>query len=221
MMRAYDEMYLDDAMENLAEAFDYVANAMNEDVDEFADMLVATGIGAAFGLGSPKYISGLSGVELAMEIYIRSRKEMEFPEPLTSYDRSPEYWCGWVLAYYQWYTGRSFRDILQYISMDDILRMYPTLHEASEDKFVGTVNKIIEKTNSPTKLQSLRRVVGYSQKLLAEKSGVSLRMIQQYEQRAKDINKATGANLIALARTLGCNVEDLMEFGVNNIESEE
>ena len=54
--------------------------------------------------------------------------------------------------------------------------------------------------------------------MLAEKSGVSLRMIQQYEQRAKDINRASGTNLFALARTLGCNMEDLMEFDVNEVE---
>lgn len=39
-------------------------------------------------------------------------------------------------------------------------------------------------------------------------------MIQQYEQRAKDINKATGTNLLALAQTLGCRVEDLMEVEI-------
>lgn len=64
----------------------------------------------------------------------------------------------------------------------------------------------------PTQLQQMRRLAGYSQRILAEKSGVSLRMIQQYEQGAKDINKATGTNLLALARALGCKMEDLMEM---------
>ncbi len=64
----------------------------------------------------------------------------------------------------------------------------------------------------PTQLQRMRRLVGYSQRLLSEKSGVSLRMIQQYEQGVRDINKATGINLLALARTLGCRMEDLMEM---------
>ncbi len=36
-------------------------------------------------------------------------------------------------------------------------------------------------------------------------------MIQQYEQRAKDINKACAGNLFALARVLGCKAEDLLE----------
>lgn len=64
----------------------------------------------------------------------------------------------------------------------------------------------------PTQLQQMRRLAGYSQRILAEKSGVSLRMIQQYEQGAKDINKATGTNLLALARALGCKMADLMKM---------
>ena len=37
-------------------------------------------------------------------------------------------------------------------------------------------------------------------------------MIQQYEQRAKNINKATGIHLFALAQALGCKTDDLLEF---------
>ena len=40
------------------------------------------------------------------------------------------------------------------------------------------------------------------------------------EQRAKDINKAAGVNLIALAQTLGCKAEDLMEQNLDEIEDE-
>ena len=35
----------------------------------------------------------------------------------------------------------------------------------------------------------------------------------QYERHAKDINKAAGATLYALAQTLSCQVEDLLEYG--------
>lgn len=118
----------------------------------------------------------------------------------------------YVLAYYQWFTARSFKDIKQHITMEQVYKLYPTLHEASEEKFVDTINAIIFQQPRPTKLQTLRRLMGYSQSVLAQKSGVTLRMIQQYEQRAKDFNKATGANLLALSKTLGCRVEDLMEL---------
>lgn len=145
------------------------------------------------------------------EVIGRSGLQQELPEVEVVYDCSPEYWSGWILAYYQWYTGRSFKNIKQHILMKDILKLYPTLHEAAEDKFVDTINHMICRNNPPTQLQKRRKEAGYSQKTLSDKSGVSLRMIQQYEQRAKDINKASGMNLAALAKSLGCAIEDLME----------
>ena len=51
----------------------------------------------------------------------------------------------------------------------------------------------------------------YSQRELAEKSGVNLRTLQQYELKAKDINKAATTTLLALSKTLGCKIEDLLE----------
>ncbi|MDE7439127.1 MAG: helix-turn-helix domain-containing protein [Clostridia bacterium] len=62
-----------------------------------------------------------------------------------------------------------------------------------------------------TKLKCIRTAKGYSQKQLAEMSGVSLRSIQMYEQRRKDINKAQSDSLFHLAKVLGCNMEDLLE----------
>ena len=220
MIHAYDEQYLHDAMKNLGEAFDSAVNDCGIEADKFLDMFIAGGIADQFGEGVPRFVSGMSGIELVWEVAARSGWKREFPESETVYDCSQEYWCGWILAYYQWYTGRSFRNIRQYISMHEILKLYPTLHEAAEDRFVDTVNRIIRRKNPPTQLQILRRSTGYSQKKLAEKSGVTLRMIQQYEQRAKDINKASAINLAALAQTLGCKVEDLLEPGLDEVEEE-
>lgn len=211
MMHAYNKQYLDDAMRNLGEAFDYVANACKMDMDEFLNLFIAGGIAKQFGAGVPKYVSGMSGVELAWKVLENSGKDMEMPDVEITYERTPEYWCGWILAYYQWYTGNDFKKIKQHISMDEIYGLYPTLHEASEEKFLDVMAKRISRDDLPTQLQMLRRAIGYSQKMLADKSGVTLRMIQQYEQRAKDINKASGANLAALAQILGCRMEDLME----------
>lgn len=215
MIHAYDKKYLDDAMKNLGEAFDYAVNICKMEADEFADIFIAGGLAEQFGSGVPKYVSGMSGTELACEIIERSGKTMKFPEAVTAYNYSPEYWCGWILAYYQWHTSCSFKSIKQHVSMTEILKLYPTLHEASEKKFADILDNIIKRKNLPTQLQVLRKSIGYSQKELAQKSGVSLRMIQQYEQRAKDINKAAGANLLALAQTLGCRVEDLLQKSYN------
>ncbi len=51
-----------------------------------------------------------------------------------------------------------------------------------------------------------------TQKELADRSGVKLRTIQQYEMRAKNINKAAAETLLQLAQVLLCNMEDLIEY---------
>ena len=211
MMYAYDEIYLNDAMRNLGEAFDYSATVLNISMDDFLDMFIISGIAEQFADGVPKFVSGLAGTELVWEVLSRVNRNVDFPSPQTEYNYSPEYWCGWILAFYQWNTKKSFKEIKKYLPMSEIYKLYPTLHEASEEKFIDVANSILERKNLPTKLQTVRKAVGLTQKELSEKSGVTLRMIQQYEQRAKVINKATASNLFALAQVLGCKAEDLLE----------
>ena len=211
MTYAYAESYLEDAMNNLGEAFDYAVNVCGLTLDTFAELFVVTGFADAFGKGNPKVVAGMSGTELVMEVIEKTGKSMRFPEPQTEYDCSPEYWCGWIMAYYQWKTARSFKEILGSITMEEICRMYGTLHEAAEDKFVDTVNMIISRKNNSTRLQQQRKNCGYSQRELSEKSGVTLRTLQQYEIGAKDINKASASAVVALATVLGCKAEDLLE----------
>ena len=211
MMYAYDEIYLNDAMRNLGEAFDYSATVLSISMDDFLDMFIISGIAEQFADGVPKFVSGLSGTELVWEVLSRVNRNVDFPSPQTEYNYSPEYWCGWILAFYQWNTKKSFKEIKKYLPMSEIYKLYPTLHEASEEKFIDVANSILERKNLPTKLQTVRKEVGLTQKELSEKSGVTLRMIQQYEQRAKDINKATASNLFAVAQVLGCKAEDLLE----------
>ena len=53
-------------------------------------------------------------------------------------------------------------------------------------------------------------MAGYTQKDLSEQSGVTLRSIQQYEQGKKKIQNASAETVRALARSLGCQMEDLL-----------
>lgn len=218
MTHAYAEEYLNDAMDNLGEAFDYAVNACSLDIDQFMDLFIASGYGEGFSKGNPKYVSGFSGTELVMEIVGKSGKQMSFPEQPTEYDCSPEYWCGWILAYYQWETGRSFKDIHDNISMLEIRKLYGPLHEAAEEKFVDTVNAIIRRKNTPSKLQQQRKRCGYSQRELSEKTGVNLRTLQQYELKTKDISKASVKTVLALANALGCRAEDLLEYSAEETD---
>lgn len=221
MIHAYDKKYLDDAMRNLGEAMDFAKNIRHLDMDDFLGMFIASGIADQFGKGVPKYVSGLSGTELALEILCKSGIPSDSVKPQTEYAYSPEYWCGWALAYFQWYSARPFRNIHDCVSMREIERLYPTLHEASEDKFVDTMNNIIRKKNLPTRLQAQRKNCGLTQKNLSEKSGVNLRTLQQYELRAKDINKGAAETLRALAQVLSCEIEDLLEYDCAEVATTE
>ena len=211
MMYAYNESYLNSAMKNLGEAFDYATNICNLGLDEFLKLFISTGVADDFGKGVPKFICGLSGTELVMYIFMKAGLSKVFPEPQTEYECSPEYWCGWALAYYQWKTCNSFKSIYESISIDEVLKLYPIMHEASEDRFVDTLNAIIKKNDSISRLQKQRRICGYSQRELAEEASVNIRTLQQYELKTKDINKASVQSVLALASALGCQIDDLLE----------
>ena len=202
MIRAYNEIYLDDAMQTLAEMFSYVPNARQADV--LFQHFVMSGVAYQFGRGNPRYINMPPQV-LFEEV---AGRKMPMIQPY-SYGRSPEYWCGFVLAYYQWYTGLGFEQIGRRLPPSRIIAMYNPLHEASMEKFVEVANSIV--FQKETNLARYRKTANLSQRELAKYSQVSLRAIQLYEQRQLDINMAPAVKLFQLSRVLGCYIEDLLE----------
>ena len=62
-----------------------------------------------------------------------------------------------------------------------------------------------------TNLKHLRSSYDCTQAELARRSGVTLRSIQMYEQRNKDINKASTDALYRISKVLGCSMESLLE----------
>ena len=61
-----------------------------------------------------------------------------------------------------------------------------------------------------SRLKFMREDKNLSQSELAEKSGVSLRTIQAYEQGYKDINKAQVVAVLQLAEALECDVYEII-----------
>lgn len=212
-IKGYDFNCLETAMKNLGEAFDYATNVCCVDIDKFMEMFIASNYAKMFEDGNPKVVVGMSGTELALNVFEKVGYKVATQNKMQSIlDYSPEYWCGWILAYYQWKTGLSFKYIHLQISMQDILNLYATLHEASEDKFVDVINARIKSKIKTTRLQQMRKNCGLTQKELATKAGVNLRTLQQYELGTKDINKASASAVYALAKALNCEVEDLLEM---------
>lgn len=62
-----------------------------------------------------------------------------------------------------------------------------------------------------SRLKTYRERKALSQKELSDISGVSKRIIQDYEQGQRNINGASGERLYRLALVLGCRIEDLLE----------
>ena len=117
MTCAYSEMYLEDAMRNLGETADFALCDHGLNPAELMAILSNSREMKQFERGMPRVICGMSGDELAREIY---------------------------------------------------------------------------------------------QKQLAAQSGVTLRVIQLYEQKQLDLRRASVSLALALAKTLSCNIEDLV-----------
>ena len=90
--------------------------------------------------------------------------------------------------------------------------MHAILHEASKDKFVDIVTKIIKDKAKTSRLKQRRIICELSQKELSLKSGENLRTLQQYELKTKNINNASALKVYALAKALKCEIEDLLEL---------
>ena len=61
-----------------------------------------------------------------------------------------------------------------------------------------------------SRLKYFREEKGMTQAELSEKSGVSLRVIQTFEQGFRDINKAQVVKVLQLAEALECDVYDII-----------
>lgn len=210
-IRAYNELYLNDATKNLANAFDYAVNVCKLEPDWFMKLFVQSNISVQFERGNPAIISGKSGEELVRDILSEVYQNEKLPAPTFSEGRTPEYWAGWALAQYQWASAKRFKDIFEHIPLSTIIALYPAYHEMDISRFNEFMDKKYSEVITETKLRKIRESRQLSQGELASLSGVNIRSIQLYEQRVNDIDKSQAKTLYKLSRALGCDVEDLLE----------
>ena len=210
-MSAYPETLLPNARSQLADAADYAVVDLGVPIDEFFSLFAASDWARRIERGDRSTLLGISGIELARNVLAEKTGEREFKTARESLRRTKAYWTGWVLAYYQWKSNRTFREILRALPASTIEQMYGVYHEAPEERFAATADEILREKIPETRLKRVRSAYGCSQSRLSEMSGVGLRSIQMYEQRRKDINKAEAESVLRLARALGCEIEDIME----------
>ena len=211
MTHAYREIYLSKAQSALGDAFDYAVNTCHIPGDAFVKLFSVSSIRKRMEEGDPSVLAGKSGIEIAGEVLIETTGEAPVEEPKEHFGCSVEYWIGWAVAYYQWFSSRKYSDIFKALSFEDLQKMYYPLHEADITKFVDVAEEKIREIFADTNLKRIRTTYGCTQAELADLSGVSLRSIQMYEQRRKDINKASTESVYRIAKVLGCSIEDLLE----------
>lgn len=210
-MNAYREMYLNRVTGNMASMFDFAINDFGIPGEDFAHMFAGSQTARRIEAGEPQYLIGMCGEEIALRVIEETTGITPEAEAGERLDRTPDYWCGCVIGYYQWTRGISFKGVFKVASYSEIGAMYPVLHEADISKFANVMDGRRELKRKETNLRRIREAYGCSQRKLAELSGVSLRSIQMYEQRNKDINKGQLRAIISLARVLGCRAEELLE----------
>ena len=145
MARAYKKTYLNGAMRNLAVMMDCGVNKYGYPIEEFYEKFLASDVSRQFAAGNPRYLVGMSGAELADSV-VESSGGTVLKENDGTYTVGPEFWAGWVLAYYQWLSRRSFAFMYRKgLGIKEVASMYYPLHEADLSKFVDAAENIIDR----------------------------------------------------------------------------
>ena len=209
MIHAYDEEYLPLAQRVMGDMLDYAVNTLDFELNDFYTMFLISGMAAQFEIGNPAFTAGKNGCEVAKEVLSLSGLLVPDTEDVMYLDKTPEYWTGWVLAYYQWHSEKTFKRIQSVIPVTEVCSMYNPLHEADIRMFVEIVDKRMKEVRQQSQLKRLRAYAKLSQRELADQSGVPLRQIQLFEQRERDISKTQAQTLQKLARALHVSTETL------------
>lgn len=141
MMRAYIEPYLKNVMRNVGVLSHFCINEYGLSPEKFADLFAKSHVAKQISNGNPRFLAGLSGKEMADMIMEASDEKGCRRVGTDIYQVSPEYWAGWVMAYYQWYTSKSFAQMYaDGETYDKVLKMYYPMHEADLTKVVASIS---------------------------------------------------------------------------------
>ena len=209
MIYAYDKVYLRIAQRSLGDMLNYAVYDCGYELEEYYRLFLESDYSRRFAKGDLFVIAGMSGAELAIKVLDIPDDDIIMPSYNTA--KSQEYWTGWLLAYYQWESNKSFDLIDREIPISKIRNMYNPYHEMDISAAILKLREMSQASRAETYLKKLRKRAGISQSVLAEETGIPVKTIQQYEQRRKDINKAQVEYVIRLSKALCCEPQDILE----------
>lgn len=217
MAHPYDESRLPAVDSVMGKAFDIAERHLSGGMGKFYTLFCRSKLARTFDGPDADPAVGASGIQLVLDVCGEEDDSMGLETLLSREHRLPRdqmdcaRWCGQSLARYQWQTGVSFRTIALAVTVEDLRDIFRKASGADPWTGAEMIAALTSRRRQPTRLRAFRAARGLTQATLAEQSGVSLRAIQQYEQRKKDINHAQAISVLQMARALGCTVEDLLE----------
>lgn len=128
MMHAYDENLLYKAQITLANMLDVAVHTYGYDLDVFYLLFLNSDYCKRFERGASSVVAGMSGTELAYYV-IAQNEDIEMKDYDFRFKRSVEYWIGWSLCFYQWYSGKSFKEINEIVNIGEFEAIYSKYHE--------------------------------------------------------------------------------------------
>ena len=132
-------------MHNLAVMMDCGVRKYGYPIKEFYDKFISSEVSRQFAAGNPRYLVGMSGAELADLVVVTTGGALSNKNDGT-FTVGPEYWAGWVLAYYHWLSRRSFSYMQRKgLGVNEVVNMYYPMHEADLSKFAEVADSIIKK----------------------------------------------------------------------------
>ena len=208
-----DGLYDLEMREKLGVFFDIAVDRCGLRGQEAAELFVASGLAEQFERQNPGFVAGKSGAELVLWAFEQCCQDCTL-EDGTYTPISPDYWVGYMLALFQISTGWPYARVFERMSYADLREMYHWCMDKSEEEVVEQILAELRKRPAGRRLRKVRKAAGLTQKQLAERTGVSMRSIQQYEEGKKDINKAAVGSVHKMSLVLGCCMEDLLEPAV-------
>ena len=143
-IRAYDESYVQSAQNVLGHAVDFAVMTLEISPEVFGNAFCVSNASKQFAIGNPRYVAGINGCELARLVLEEARIPFADTADAMYLDKSPEYWAGWALAYYQWFSGMSFMDILKAVPLNRLIEMYSVYHEMDISHMVERMDGLLK-----------------------------------------------------------------------------
>lgn len=130
---------------------------LNYRPEDFFCLFLNNSVSKKFQMGDPFVLWGKSGTEIAFEISSKDINQYKDKLNETGFKlhRSPEYWAGWSLAYYQWYSGESFQSINEKMPFDKVVHLYNPFHEMDIRQFCDKMDLLLEKNKAKKQVVEL------------------------------------------------------------------